>query len=94
LWRSVRANAKPLPRLEILFRGELRVVPGAGMMRPTGGNMHDRETKTQADPQAATPYEPPRLVRLGSLRADLLGHRTGHVKRAGTSDGVSLNRKD
>lgn len=39
-------------------------------------------------------YEPPRLLRLGNLRADLLGHRTGHVKRTGTSDGVSLNRKN
>jgi hypothetical protein len=56
--------------------------------------MNEREAAPPADPQATTPYEPPRLLRLGSLRADLLGHRTGHVKRAGTSDGVSLNRKD
>jgi hypothetical protein len=56
--------------------------------------MNDREPAPAAEPQPEPAYEAPRLVRLGSLRADLLGHRTGHVKRVGVSDGVSLNRKD
>jgi hypothetical protein len=53
-----------------------------------------RTTEAALDGAEVVVYEPPRLVRLGNLRADLLGHRTGHVKRTGVSDGVSLNRKN
>ncbi len=52
------------------------------------------EPKIPATDPAPLAYEPPRLVRLGCLRSDVLGHRTGHVKRAGDTDGSSLNRKN
>jgi hypothetical protein len=54
----------------------------------------NRTPEAAAEGTEVVVYEPPRLVRLGNLRADLLGHRTGHVKRVGVSDGVSLNRKN
>ncbi len=53
----------------------------------------DRSPDVTNEASEPVVYEPPRLVRLGNLRADLLGHRTGHVKRTGASDGTSLNRR-